>query len=143
MAVQSGQGAALTLAGISTFLPSYTAIGGPGWSRESLDTTGLANTGSRSSIGGDLYTISPVSCSFYLAPELLDTGEANCIEDLLYSSGSPLADNTITVTLANADESTFAATGHVTELQIEDFTTDQLIAGSLTFQWNTTPTITA
>ena len=143
MAIATGQGATLAFGTTASYLPSYTSIGGPGWTRDSLDTTGLSTTGSRTMIGADLWTIAPISCSFLFDPSLLATTAAGSIDDLLFDSGDMTADeSSITLTLGNTEASTFATSGHVTELQIEELSIDSLMAASLTFQWASAPTVT-
>ena len=142
MAIQTGHGAAVAFGSTTTFAPAFTSIGGPGWTRDSIDTSSLATTGARTMIGGDLWTINPVSCSYLMDPSTLASGEANSIDDLLYDSNAMTADESaITITLSNAEASTFANGGHITSLEVEDLSTDTLIAASLTFQWDDTPTI--
>lgn len=140
--MQSGHGSTLAFGTTTTFSPNYTQLGGIGFTRESLDTTGLATTGARTMIGGDIYAVSPQTHTYLMDPETLATTEANSIDDLLFDSGAVSADEVITITLANAGASTFAGTGHVTSLEMEDIATDQLLAVSLTTQFNDAPTIT-
>lgn len=143
MAIDTGHGAALTFGTTSTFAPAFTAIGGPGWTRDSVDTSVLATTGARTMIGGDLWAIAPVASTYLMDPSTLTTTEANSIQDLLFDSGAMTPDesdsNGITITFPNS--ATFLGTGHITGLELEDLTTDTLVAASLTFQWNDSPTI--
>ena len=142
MAIMTGHGAAVAFGTTATFAPAFTSIGGPGWTRDSIDTSGLATTGARTMIGGDLWAIAPVACSYLMDPSTLLTTEANAIDDLLFDTGAMTADEaSITITLANSEASTFANGGHITALEVEDLTTDSLISVGLTFQWDDTPTI--
>ncbi len=142
MAIMTGHGATLVFGTTSTFTPAFTSVGGPGWTRDSIDTTGLATVGARTMIGGDLWTIAPVASSYLFDPSTLLTTEANSIDDLLFDSGAMTADESaITITLANTEASTFANGGHITSLELEDLSTDALLAAGLTFQWDDTPTI--
>ena len=142
MAIQTGHGAAVVFATTSTFAPAFTSIGGPGWNRGSIDTSGLATTGARTMIGEDLWTIKPISSTYLMDPSTLATGEANSIDDLLFDSNAmTAAESAITITLSNTEASTFANGGHITDLDVEDLTTNALIAVGLEFQWDDTPTI--
>ena len=142
MALATGHGAALAFATTAAYSPQYTSIGGPGWSRGSVEISGLTTAGNKTYASGDLWDILPVSCSFLFDPSTLLATEANSIQDLLFDTTNITADETITITLANTELSTFAGTGHVTEFQIEEFANDTIMAGSLSFQWNDSPTIT-
>ena len=93
-------------------------------------------------IGGDLWTIAPISSTFLIDSAEFATTENNSIDDLLFDSSAMTADETITLTLGTSEASTFIGTGHVTALELEDRTTDSLLAMSLTYQWNDTPAIT-
>jgi len=142
MAFQTGQGAGVVFGTTTSFTPNFTQIGGPGWTRDSLDTSTLATTGARTMIGGDLWTIAPISCTFLIDGAQLSDGEDNSIGDILFDSAvASVSEAAITVTLGNASGSTFASAGHVTEFQMEDITSDALAAASITFQWEDTPTI--
>ena len=144
--IQTGQGATLTFGTTSTFAPAFTTIGGPSWTRDSIDTTALSTTGARTQIGADLWAIGAISSTYLMDPSTLLATEANSIQDLLFDAGAMTVDesasNGITLTLFNTEASTFWGTGHITSLEMEELTTDSLIAASLTFQWNDTPTIT-
>lgn len=139
---QSGHGAALAFTTLSTFAPEYTNIGGPGWSRPSLDTTHLTTAGGRTTTPGDVWTIEPQTHTYLMDPDTLATTEADSIQDLLFSGSDAAGSDTITITLANAGASTFAAAAHVTGLQIQDITTDELLSVELTTQFELSPTIT-
>ena len=140
MAIQSGHGAALTFATTAAFAPGYTTIGGFEASRDSLDTSTLATTGARTKIGGDLYDVGPQTHTYLLDPTLLATAEAGSIDDLLFDSGAVAAsDSSIVITLAGGG--TFTKDGHVTGFSLEDLSTDQLIAATITTQWNDWPTV--
>ena len=142
MAFQTGQGAGVVFGTTTTFTPNFTQIGGPGWTRDSLDTTTLATTGARTMVGGDLWTIAPISCTFLIDGSEIATGDDNSIDDILFdSSAMTVSEAAITVTLGNTEASTFAAAGHITEFQMEDITVDALAAASITFQWEDTPII--
>lgn len=142
MGIQTGHGSTMAFGTTSTFSPAYTTLGGVKYSRQSHQTSGLATTGAHTMIEGDLYTLEPQTHEYLMDPETLATTEANAIDDLLFDSGNAAASETITQTLANAGASTFAGSGHVTELDVGQLTTDQLILVSLTTQWNDAPTIT-
>lgn len=142
MALQTGQGAGLVFATTSTWTPKYTNISGPGWSRDSLDTSGLATAGARTMVGSDLWTIAPITATFFIDGSQIATFEDNAFDDLLFDSSAMTADEaTITLTMGNTEASTFAAAGHITELQMEDISLDSLAAATLTFQFADTPTI--
>ena len=142
MAIMTGHGATLAFGTTSTFAPAFTSIGGPGWTRDSIDTSALATAGARTMIGGDLWAIAPIACSYLLDPSTLAGVEANSIDSLLFDAAAMTVDESaITITLANTEASTFANGGHITALEIEDLTTDALIAVGLTVQWDDTPTI--
>ncbi len=135
----SGHGATLGFGTTTTFSPGYTSIGGWAAARESLDTSTLATTGARTKIGGDLFDIAPFSCEFLLDMELIEAGEADCPDDLLFDSGAAAAAETITVTYPNTNTGTCAASGHVTEWSIGDLVTDTLMTGTIAVQWNDWP----
>ena len=145
--LQTGHGSTLAFGTTTTFSPGYTSIGGPGWTRDSIDTSTLATTGARTYIGGDLWGISPIVSTYLLDPSTLADGagppapEANSIDSLLFDSmGTVMApDETITITLSNT--ASFSGSGHVTALEVEDLTTDALIAASLSVQFADTPTV--
>lgn len=142
MAIQSGHSSTFTFGTTTTFLPAMTTIGGFEATRESLDTSGLATTGARTKIGGDLYEIGPNTHSYLLDPDTLAAGEANSIDDLLFDSNAASASEAMTILLDNAGASTIAGDGHVTGWSLEDLTTDAIIACTLTTQWDAWPTIT-
>ena len=142
MAIMSGHGSALTFGTTSTFSPSFTSLGGLEVSRESLDTSGLATAGARTQIGGDLYTVSPMTHTYLLDPSTLASGGANSIDDLLFDSSAVSASEEVTITLANSEASTIAGDAHITGFAMEDLATDQLIAATITLQFDAYPTIT-
>lgn len=142
MAVQSGHSSTLTFGTTSTFSPSYTSVGGYELTRESLDTSGLGTVGSRTKIGGDLFDVGSSTHTYLVDPSTLATGEANAIDDLLFNSSAARGSQDMTITLDNAEGSTFGGTGHVTGWSLEDLTTDSLISATLTTQWDSSPTIT-
>jgi len=143
MAIMTGHGATLAFGTTTTFSPGYTSFSGLGWERDSLQTTTLASVGSHDMIGADLWSIAPVTASYLFDPQTLAATGANSIDDLLFDTSAMTADETaITLTLANAGASTMATGGHVSGLQIEDITTDQLMVASITFQWASSPTVT-
>lgn len=136
----SGHGATLGFGTSTGWTPLYTSIGGFGFSRPSLDTTGLATTGARTKKGGDVFDISPFSSSFFFQPDQLETGLDNSIDDLLYDSGEAAGSETVTVTYPDTASSTAAGSAHVNELSIEDLVTDQLVMASVGVQWDDSPT---
>ena len=143
MAFQTGQGAGVVFATTTTFTPNFTQIGGPGWTRDSLETTTLATTGARTMVGSDLWTIAPITCTFLIDGAEMATTDDNSIDDILFDASAMTAsESAITVTLGNTEASTFAAAGHITEFQMEEISLDALAAASITFQWEDTPTIT-
>ena len=139
MAIQSGHGSTLAFGTTTTFLPGYTSIGGFEASRESLDTSTLTTVGSRTKIGGDLYDVGGQTHTYLLDPALVATGEAGCIDDLLFDSSAVSVSESITITFASGGS--FAANGHVTSFSLEDLGTDQLIAATIGTQWNVWPTV--
>jgi len=139
MAIQSGHGATLAFGTTTTFSPGYTTIGGFEASRESLDTSTLATTGARTKIGGDLYDVGGQTHSYLIDPTLLLATEAGAIDDLLFDAGAVSVSETITITLAIGGS--FAGSGHVTGFALEDLSTDQLIAATISTQWNDWPTV--
>ena len=142
MAIDTGQGSVVTFGTTTTWTPLYTTIGGPGWTRDSIDTSSLSTTGARTMIGGDLWGIAPISSSFLVDSAEFATTENNSIDDLLFDSAAMTVDETITLTLGTSEASTFINGGHVTALEMEDLTTDALLVMNLTFQWDDTPAIT-
>lgn len=142
--LQTGHGTTLAFGTTAAFSPSYTSIGGPGWTRDSIDTSSLSTAGARTMIGGDLWAISPIQSTYLLDPALLDdtpaAEESNAIQFLLFNSGAMTVDETITITTSNG--AIFAGSGHVTALEVEDLTTDSLVVASLSTQFADTPTIT-
>lgn len=136
----SGHGAALGFGTSSGWTPLYTSIGGFGFSRPSLDTTGLATAGARTSKAGDVFAISPFSSSFFFQPDALETGLDNSIDDLIFASGDAKGSETVTVTYPDATSSTAAGSAHVAEVAIEDMVTDQLVMASVSVQWDDAPT---
>lgn len=143
MAIQSGHGATLAFGTTTTFSPGYTSLGGFEATRETLDTSGLATTGVRTKIGGDLYDLGEQTHSYLVDPATLATTEANSIDDILFVGGTgsaaPLGAETITLTLSGG--ASFAGSGYVTGFAIEEIATDQLIAASITTQYADWPTI--
>lgn len=217
--LQTGHGTTLVFGTTAAFLPGYTAIGGPGWTRDSHDTTVLTTAGARTSIGGDIWGISPIVSNYLVDASTLATGEANSIDDLLFNKSTtstgtaqggststtivlaaietytddelvsakvtltggtgagqsrtitanvgstdtatvvppwvvtpvggsttysivkdPMTvDETITITLDGG--ASFSGSGHVTALEMEDLTTDQLVAASVSVQFADSPTI--
>ena len=140
MAIQSGHGATLAFGTTTTFSPGYTTIGGFEISRDSLDTSTLATAGARLKIGGDLYDVGPQTHSYLIDPTLFLATEAGAIDDLLFDGGAVSVAESITITLAIGGS--FAGTGHVTGFALEDLGTDQLIAATISTQWNDWPTVT-
>ncbi len=142
MALQTGHGTTLAFGTSTVFSPGYTAIGGPGWTRDSIDTSTLATAGARTYIGGDLWGISPIVSTYLMDPSQLKASpaEANSIDYLLFDAGAMTVDETITMTLTGG--AGFAGSGHVTALEMEDLATDALIAASLSTQFADTPTVT-
>lgn len=136
----SGHGATLGFGTTTTFAPAYTSLGGWGLSRESLDTSGLATTGARSKVGGDLYDVEPFTATYFFDPTTLATGEANSIDDILFDSGSVSASETVTITYPDAGAATAAGSAHVTGWNIEDLVTDTLMVSSITTQFDDWPT---
>ena len=141
MGYLSGHGAALAFTTTATFLPGYTSIGGFEATRESLTTSVLSTTGSHTKIGGDLFDVGPQTHPFLIDPDLFAATGANGIDNLLFDTDGVRADQAITVTMPNAGAATLAETGHVMAFSLEDLTTDAIIAGSITTQWNQWPTI--
>ena len=215
--LQTGHGSTLAFGTTTAFSPGFTSIGGPGWTRISIDTSVLTTDGARTMIGSDVWSVSPVVSNYLLDPSTLATTEANSIDDLLFTknetstgtaqSGTantivlasaetytdnelvsasitltggtgagqtrtitanvestdtatvyppwgttpdgtttysvvkdPMApDETVTITTSNG--ASFAGSGHVTALEIEDLSTNSLIAASLSSQWADTPTV--
>ena len=216
--LQTGHGTTLAFGTTTGFSPGYTAIGGPGWNRNTLDTSVLATTGGRPSIGGDVWTVKPIVSTYLLDPSTLATSQANSIDDLLFnknetSTGTARAsagnneiklataetytdnelisasitltggtgvgqtrtvvsnvastdtatlsrdwgtnpdatttysvvkdpmtvDETVTITTSNG--ASFAGSAHVAALEVEELSTDQLIAASLSTQFADAPTI--
>lgn len=142
MAIKSGHGSTLAFTTTSTFSPGYTSFGGFEASRPALDTSVLSTTGARTKIGGDLYDVSEMTNTFYLDPTLLFAAEADSIDDILFDSNAVSAAETITLTLNGG--ATFVspnAGGFVTGFALEELTTDQLIAASITVDFGDFPTI--
>ena len=139
MAVLSGHGATLTFGTTTTFAPAYTSHSGFEATRPSLDTSSLVTTGTRTKIGGDLYDLGEQTHSYLLDPTTLVTTEANSIDDILFTGGVVAPSETITLTFPGT--ATIAGSGHVTGFALEEITTDQIIAASITTQWDDWPTI--
>ena len=144
MAVRSGHGATLIFTTTSTFAPCYTSIGGFSMTRDTLDKSCLATTGQREYLGGDLVSIGESTHSFLLDPVLTDTGEACSLDDLLFVSAGGAANAAETLTLTYVSGSTIAGSALVTGFEIDDITSDQVLTGSITTQWDgvTGPTYT-
>lgn len=194
-------------------------VGGPGWQRDSLETTVLTTTGAKTFIGGDAWTINPIVSRYLIDAAALSSGEASAGDDLLFNktvastgtaqggststtivlaavesytddelksaqitltggTGSgqvrriignvgstdtatitppwdvtpvgasttysivkdPITvDETITITLDGG--ASFSGAGHVTALELEDLTTDALVAATVSVQFTDTPAI--
>ena len=141
MAFETGQGATVVFATTTTFTPAFTNFTGPGWTRDSLETTTLATAGARTMKGSDLWTIAPITCTFLMDGAEMATTENNNIDDILFDTAVMTADESnITLTVGNAS-STFQNGGHITEVQMEDISLDSLQAATITFQWDDTPTM--
>ena len=138
MALMSGHGTTLGFSVSTLFSPGYTSIGGYSMTRESLDTSTLATTGARTMIGGDLFTPGDFTSTYLLDPALQGAAEAQGIDILLFDAGAVAASETVTVTLPVAG-STVAGLAHVTGFELEDLTTDTIIAASITVQWDAAP----
>ena len=140
MALLSGHGTTLGFRVSTAFSPGYASIGGYSMTRESIDTSTLATTGTRTMIGGDLFAPGDFTSTYLLDPALQSvTGpEAQHIDTLLFDSGAVAASETVTVTLPVAG-STVAGSAHVTAFELEDLTTDTIIAASITVQWDAAP----
>lgn len=142
MSLATGRGSTLTFGTTSTFTPDITQIGGFGWNRPSLDTSHLGTVGVRTMRGGDLYTLDPVTASIFIEPDEFATTDDTSIADILFDSGAAAAsESAITLTFADSGAATMAAAGHITGFTIDDIVIDQLVTGSVTFQWDLSPTI--
>lgn len=145
MAIISGHGTTLVFAGTgkTSFSPGYTTIGGFEVSRESLDTSTLATTGARTKVGGDLFEVGAFTSTFFFEPALTGAGEAQCIDTMLFVSGAA-ATGSDTVTIAFNDPTTaiqkVSGSAHVTGFALEDMTTNSLVVGTITVQWDDMPT---
>lgn len=139
MPVMSGHGSTLAFGTTTTFAPGYTSIGGFGATRETLPTSGLSTTGAETTIGGDLFQIGEFSSRFLFDPATLATGEAGCIDDLLFDSGAVSAAETATITYPAAGSSC-AGTADVTGFEMEELATNTIIAASITVKYQDWPT---
>lgn len=140
--IKSGHGSTLAFGTTTTFTPAYTSIGGLNLTRPSLDATVLASDGVRPMLGGDLFSLGPVSAPFLYDQSEMATGADCSLEDLLFDSGAVSADETATLTLANSEASTYAALAHVTGFEQAELVTDQLWSATLSIQFNVMPTFT-
>jgi len=138
----TGGGAALTYGTTTTWLAKSMSIGGFDVTRPSIDTSYLGTTGVRTKIGGDLYELSSITAPFFVEPDELATGGLCSFDDVLFDAGeAAAAESAITLTLGDAGAATFAGAGHVVGISVDDIALDQLVTGSITFQWNDWPTI--
>lgn len=148
MALQSyihGHGATLGFGTTTTWTPDYTSIGGWGVSRESVETSHLGTTGARTYIGGGLFSIEPFTAEYLFDMDEM-TAADNCFpDDLLFDSGAVSVSETVTITypdFATSSSGTVAGSAHVTGWTHGDLVTDQVLAGSISVQWDDMPTIT-
>jgi len=139
----TGRGATLTIgSGTTTWLPKHPSIGGFSWERPSIDTSHLGTTGCRTKIGGDLYELSSFTSPFFVEPDELATTGICSFDDILYTSNNAASSEaSLILTLADAGAATFTASGHVVGVSVEEIAIDQLITGTITWQWDDTPTI--
>jgi hypothetical protein len=142
MAAISGHGATLGFTTESGFTPGYISIGGFEATREALDTSTLATTGARTKIGGDLFDVGSFTAPFFFDPAETATSDDNCLDDIMFDSGSVHAVDTTTVTFPDAGACTMAAGAYVIGAAIEELATDTLIRASITVQWADWPTLT-
>lgn len=140
-----GHGATLGCGTTTTWTPDYTSIGGWGVNRESVDTSHLGTTGTRTYIGGGLYAIDPFTCEFLFDMDEITTAGDCFPDDILFDSGTVSVAETVTITypdFATSSSGTCAGSAHVTGLTLGDLITDQVYGGSVSFMWEDMPTIT-
>jgi len=144
MAIISGHGTTLAFGTVTTFTPLYTTIGGFAATRESLDTSSLSTTGSRTKVGGDLFDVGAFTSSFFFEPALTGSGESNEIEKLLFDPDETgTVRGSITATIAFNDPTAavqkISGSSHLTGFAIEDMTTNSLVVANITVQWDDWP----